>query len=612
MIVSPVSIFAKSDMKSDESAAASRDTSADASQQAIFSTVLHQCSLQRTSKQTGTESKSAPMGKPSQDDSQSVGDETQTSAETTGTDTQPASLQDQTISNPLLAMMQNQQAGVTLNTALAALVLQQYSVADTSAGACLKFQNTSQTEEVSTGTDVSASQKSDVLSALGQPAVSSALMGGSVPSAGASVMMASLSGQNNASAAISVPSSADGSGSSATNGSAALLDGMKDSAQQAASATVGKQGVVQTGEQKAAAMTENILPGSNVLTLMQNSELPAGAQQAATPDITAKAAASNRAQESLTEGIPDLSVIPKSDEVLNNAAVSAVQTGTAGKNVSNQKSVKNTAGSKRQANAVSVTIQGAGDDGDTQSGSGKDGIASVSQNASSTQHQSEEKNTSSRQNDNASNASDGTNMAAVYGQSDKNTEGSMKTSSSVSADDISAASSAAVTGKSRFDSSINILHVDRSGAQKNSEAAENSKAVMDQLINNITLQIQGKTSQMKIMLQPESLGDVFIKVKMDEGKIQAEIDVSNPATKVILDNNIGQLQQSLHQRGIDVHSIEVIANTQFGLGNSESNSSSNNSAKGGKTHYEIKEEDVGIQEDQDQRDLGYNTMELTI
>jgi hypothetical protein len=56
----------------------------------------------------------------------------------------------------------------------------------------------------------------------------------------------------------------------------------------------------------------------------------------------------------------------------------------------------------------------------------------------------------------------------------------------------------------------------------------------------------------------------------------------------------------------------VIANTQFGLGNSESNSSSNNSAKGGKTHYEIKEEDVGIQEDQDQRDLGYNTMELTI
>jgi len=49
-------------------------------------------------------------------------------------------------------------------------------------------------------------------------------------------------------------------------------------------------------------------------------------------------------------------------------------------------------------------------------------------------------------------------------------------------------------------------------------AAQLPDIILDQLVGSIALQVHDKVSQIKVTLQPESLGEVFVKIKMQEGR----------------------------------------------------------------------------------------------
>jgi flagellar hook-length control protein FliK len=99
----------------------------------------------------------------------------------------------------------------------------------------------------------------------------------------------------------------------------------------------------------------------------------------------------------------------------------------------------------------------------------------------------------------------------------------------------------------------------------------------------------------------------MVKMKVDNGKLKAEIDVSNASTKTMLEANISQLQTTLTSRGIDLQHIDIVSADQTGLGTSDGHQGTKEQ-KSKQTYHGDNE----LTQDDSSHDYGYNTMELTI
>ncbi len=130
-----------------------------------------------------------------------------------------------------------------------------------------------------------------------------------------------------------------------------------------------------------------------------------------------------------------------------------------------------------------------------------------------------------------------------------------------------------------------------------------AKTIIEQLVHSLSLQLNDNRTQIRILLQPETLGEIFVKVKMENGRLQAEIDVTNPTTKALLEANLPQLRDSLLNRGIEMQKIEIVGNTLTSANDQEN-------------RKELKEQKIRqgnrYFEDETTADLGYNTIEITL
>ncbi len=134
---------------------------------------------------------------------------------------------------------------------------------------------------------------------------------------------------------------------------------------------------------------------------------------------------------------------------------------------------------------------------------------------------------------------------------------------------------------------------------------EASRDVVDQVIRGLSLTLVEGAQEVRMTLKPESLGDVFLQVRMEEGKMQAQIDVSQPAVKAALDGQIADLRLALQQRGIDVQRIDIIAGSPS-AGDGGGNQT-------GRFRQKMSRHAVGPDDqeaDPAARSLGYNTLEL--
>ncbi len=136
---------------------------------------------------------------------------------------------------------------------------------------------------------------------------------------------------------------------------------------------------------------------------------------------------------------------------------------------------------------------------------------------------------------------------------------------------------------------------------------ELSRAVIDQVIKGFTLTVSDTAQEVKVTLKPEALGDVVLKMKMEDGRLQAQIDVAQPAVKAAVESQLTDLRQALADRGIDLQHIEVIASGQSAnVADGQSQRGNRFKQKAGKRH----EGADGIDEIQQARSLGYNTLEV--
>lgn len=135
---------------------------------------------------------------------------------------------------------------------------------------------------------------------------------------------------------------------------------------------------------------------------------------------------------------------------------------------------------------------------------------------------------------------------------------------------------------------------------------ELSRSVLGQIARGMELQIAGKVAELHLRLEPETLGKVGLRVRMEEGRLQAQIDVSQPAVKAALESHLPQLRQALTSQGINVDRLDV-----FTRGESFSREAAGGHQGKGRHRPEqdVQGQDTGYEAT---RSLGYNTIELVM
>ncbi len=80
----------------------------------------------------------------------------------------------------------------------------------------------------------------------------------------------------------------------------------------------------------------------------------------------------------------------------------------------------------------------------------------------------------------------------------------------------------------------------------------NQTEVINQIIERMKVSINGDTSEVRITLRPEHLGDVTLKIATHNGIVTAEFLAENEQVKALIESNFSDLQDTLRQQGIEV------------------------------------------------------------
>ncbi|MCC6395761.1 MAG: flagellar hook-length control protein FliK [Bacteroidetes bacterium] len=137
---------------------------------------------------------------------------------------------------------------------------------------------------------------------------------------------------------------------------------------------------------------------------------------------------------------------------------------------------------------------------------------------------------------------------------------------------------------------------------------ETAQSVMEQVTKVFALQVNGENSELRIKLEPESLGEVVLHVRMESGKMQAQIDVNQAGVKAALENNLPQLRLALHQRGIDVQRLDV----SYGGERLATDSGGGNADRQPHHGFRRNAGADAVEQYTTGRLLGYNTMEMVM
>jgi len=112
---------------------------------------------------------------------------------------------------------------------------------------------------------------------------------------------------------------------------------------------------------------------------------------------------------------------------------------------------------------------------------------------------------------------------------------------------------------------------------------EQTREIMDQILDYMKIQLKPGMDQLEMQLHPESLGTVHIQLFSKGGEITAQFHVQNEAVKAALESQVSTLQETLKDQGIKVEAVQVTveshgfeSNLWQGQGREENAASQNN------------------------------------
>lgn len=86
--------------------------------------------------------------------------------------------------------------------------------------------------------------------------------------------------------------------------------------------------------------------------------------------------------------------------------------------------------------------------------------------------------------------------------------------------------------------------------------------IINQVVKAAKVSVNSGTQEMKLLLKPEELGWLKVKITMADGKMTAHFGVENEAVKSLLEGNLNQLQQALNGQNLKVAQITIDVNVQ--------------------------------------------------
>lgn len=93
-------------------------------------------------------------------------------------------------------------------------------------------------------------------------------------------------------------------------------------------------------------------------------------------------------------------------------------------------------------------------------------------------------------------------------------------------------------------------------------AQDLQESVMQQIVQRAAYTFaNGTGGEVRVFLRPANLGDLYLKVKVEQDVVTAKITAGSHEVKAIIENNLAQLKQSLDDAGIKVGRFEVEVNT---------------------------------------------------
>ncbi len=82
--------------------------------------------------------------------------------------------------------------------------------------------------------------------------------------------------------------------------------------------------------------------------------------------------------------------------------------------------------------------------------------------------------------------------------------------------------------------------------------------VMEQIVNRASVRQQGSQSEIRIRLEPPSLGTVRMNISTQGETVRTVIVAENPTVKQVIENNLAQLRDSMQGQGLKVESFTVL------------------------------------------------------
>jgi flagellar hook-length control protein FliK len=89
------------------------------------------------------------------------------------------------------------------------------------------------------------------------------------------------------------------------------------------------------------------------------------------------------------------------------------------------------------------------------------------------------------------------------------------------------------------------------------------KAVINQIVEKAAIFTRGEKNEIKIHLDPPSLGSVHIKVSMESHNMKATMVTDTPYVKEVIESNLGELKRSLSESGIKVDQFSVLVGNGY-------------------------------------------------
>jgi flagellar hook-length control protein FliK len=121
--------------------------------------------------------------------------------------------------------------------------------------------------------------------------------------------------------------------------------------------------------------------------------------------------------------------------------------------------------------------------------------------------------------------------------------------------------------------------------------------VIDQIINRLSIRSNGSQSEVKIQLDPPSLGKVRMNIITSGDGVRTVIVAENQAVKQVIESNLSQLRDSMLSQGLKLDGFSVLVG---GDGNQELSQQKNHSGKSDTSDFDyINTEDLEIEGNQE-------------